>query len=94
MLYLLFQSTRPNVLSLDRLFRVAAPRNDYYLPKTLAKFSETLRHLHRTGLIMFLETPRGSWIVVKKESLLAEVNGIIFAPESFKIHQDLASNTG
>ena len=92
-IYLLFRSKRESVYSLDEVFELVE-MSEYFLPKSLTELSETLHHLHRTGLIMFIETPRGSWIVIKKESLLAEVNGIIFAPKSFKIYQNLASNTG
>ena len=34
------------------------------------------------------------WVVVNKGILLTEVDGILFAPETFKEHVDIASNTG
>ena len=95
MLYSFFQSESESVYSLHELYRVVKMASeDYYLPKTAAKLSEVLRYLHRTGLIMFIETQRRSWVVTNKESLLAEVNGIIFSPKSFKIHHNFANNTG
>ena len=34
------------------------------------------------------------WIVVNKEILLAELNGTLFAPSGFALHEGVASNTG
>ena len=56
-----------------------------------------LKTLHSRGLIVYLENkedPAKSWIVVRKEILLAEVDGILFAPEDFEEHRKIASNTG
>ena len=35
-----------------------------------------------------------SWILVKTEIILKDVNGVLFAPEQFKEHRHIASNTG
>ena len=40
------------------------------------------------------EHPQSSWVVVKKEALLREVNGTLFAPDNFKQYRQVASNTG
>ena len=56
-----------------------------------------LRTLHSKGLIVYLENKKDfakSWIVVQKEVLLATVDGVLFAPLSFKEHSNIASNTG
>ena len=56
-----------------------------------------LKTLHSSGLIVYLENKEDlekSWIVVRKEILLAEVDGILFAPSGFKEHRDIFSNTG
>ena len=58
---------------------------------------EILSSLHSTGLISLLKStddPNKVWVVVNKQILLAEVDGILFAPKSFKQHCDIASNTG
>ena len=34
------------------------------------------------------------WVIVHKQILLAEVDGILFAPPDFSEHRDIASNTG
>ena len=57
----------------------------------------SLKTLHSTGLIMYLENGKDikkSWVVVSREILLTEVNGILFAPSNFVEHADIASNTG
>ena len=56
-----------------------------------------LKTLHSSGLVVYLENkedPSKSWIVVRKEILLAEVDGVLFAPEDFEEHRKIASNTG
>ena len=58
---------------------------------------ESLISLSDKGLIVFVhnkECPQSSWVVVETESLLREVNGTLFAPESFTQYRDIASNTG
>ena len=40
------------------------------------------------------ECPDNSWIVFDKNILLSKVNGVIFAPEGFKEHQNISTNTG
>ena len=53
-----------------------------------------LTDLHSSGLIVYLHDNTNSWVVVHKEILLAEVDGILFAPTDFSEHCDIASNTG
>ena len=49
-----------------------------------------LRELNDMGHIMFLE----GWIILNQAALLSEVNGVLFAPEDFKQHCNLANATG
>ena len=59
--------------------------------------SESLTSLSDKGLILFLQNykhPQSSWVVVEKDALLREVNGTLFAPDNFKQHRQVASNTG
>ena len=56
-----------------------------------------LTDLHSSGLIVYLHNnkcPTNSWVVVHKEILLAQVDGVLFAPSDFSQHCDIASNTG
>ena len=53
--------------------------------------------LHETGRIMYIKNPddlANSWIILDQASLLSEVNGVLFAPEDFKQHCNLANATG
>ena len=63
-------------------------------PATSLSSLEILTTLSDKGLILFIHHPHSSWIVVRTEALLNEINGTLFAPDHFKEHRDLASNTG
>ena len=58
--------------------------------------TQRLTILSDKGLILFIqqEHPQSSWVVVQTETLLKEINGTLFAPDHFKQHRDLSSNTG
>ena len=64
------------------------------------KFSdlfELSQKLNDRGHILFMKNhqdPGKSWIVLKKDVLLSQVNGVIFAPEGFKEHSKISTNTG
>ena len=95
MLYLLMDSKGQSIYEITTLLRIVRESaNGYYLPKSESEVKKCLYHLHSTGLIMFLNTPAGSWVVFRKQSLLAEVNGKIFAPLTFKTFRHMISNTG
>ena len=59
---------------------------------------EMCKKLNERGSILFMENkecPERSWIVLDKAILLSQVNGVIFAPEGFKEHQEsLSTSTG
>lgn len=82
--------TLQNLLSLcDQSRQEGIPLPDDIVP--------SLKTLHSTGLMVYLENtevPMKSWIVVHKEVLLAELNGVLFAPPHFIEHRDIASSTG
>ena len=53
--------------------------------------------LNETGRIMYIKNPddlSNSWIIMDESALLSEVNGVLFAPEEFKQHCNLANATG
>ena len=69
--------------------------NDSSLPSDQSVLIEILTTLSDKGFILFIHHPHSSWVVVKTEALLNEINGTLFAPRQFKEHRDiLASNTG
>ena len=58
---------------------------------------ELSQKLNDRGHILFMKNhrdPGKSWIVLKKDVLLSQVNGVIFAPEGFKERKAISTNTG
>uniref|UniRef100_A0A1X7V1T6 Uncharacterized protein n=1 Tax=Amphimedon queenslandica TaxID=400682 RepID=A0A1X7V1T6_AMPQE len=68
--------------------------NNHYILPASDDIWNVLKSLHSTGLISVLKSEDKVWVVVNKGILLTEVDGILFAPETFKEHVDIASNTG
>ena len=92
-----FLRTKLNVVgcTLHDLVSAVAKENDSSLPNDQSVLVEILTTLSDKGLILFIHHPPSSWVVVKTEALLNEINGTLFAPRQFKEHRDiLASNTG
>ena len=85
-----------NVCTLEKLKSLCdqSRQEDVPLPDDIVPLLKTLQS---GGLIMYLENEKDlekSWIIVRKEILLAEVDGILFAPSGFKEHRNIFSNTG
>ena len=79
---------------LHELMADISNENDSSLPDDPAVLTELLTSLSDKGLILFINR-KSSWVVVKTEVLLKDVNGTLFAPCHFKEHNcDLSSNTG
>ena len=81
--------------TLQELTTALASENDPSYKSSL--LTESLTSLSDKGLILFVqnqEHPQSSWVVVKKDALLREVNGTLFAPDHFKQYHQIASNTG
>ena len=91
-----FLRTKLNVVgcTLHDLVSAVAKENDSSLPNDQSVLVEILTTLSDKGLVLFIHHPHSSWVVVKTEALLNEINGTLFAPDHFKEHRDLASNTG
>ena len=92
-----FLRTKLNVVgcTLHDLVSAVAKENDSSLPNDQSVLIDILTTLSDRGLVLFIHHPHSSWIVVKTEALLNEINGTLFAPRQFKEHRDiLASNTG
>ena len=69
----------------------------YFLPVCIEVLHRICKELNDRGHILFLEDQSShekSWIIIRKDALLSEVIGTIFAPESSKQHHQIASNTG
>ena len=91
-----FLRTKLNVVgcTLHDLVSAVAKENDSSLPNDQSVLTDILATLSDRGLILFIHHPHSSWVIVKTEALLNEINGTLFAPDHFKEHRDLASNTG
>ena len=93
-----FLQTKLDVVgcTLDHLITKIMVEDDSSLPTEISDLTETLTTLSDKGVILFIHDPQSvSWVIVKTEALLAEVNGTLFAPDHFEEHRaDLASNTG
>ena len=91
-----FLHSKLNVVgcTLHDLVSAVAKENHYSLPNDQSVLVDILTTLSDRGLILFIHHHQSSWVVVKTEALLKEINGTLFAPVHFKEHRDLASNTG
>ena len=94
MMYGLLEERKENILTLSDVMSVGKDNNDYVIPDKREDVLDVLRSLQSTGLISVLKSEDKVWVVVNKGILLTEVDGILFAPKTFKEHADIASNTG
>ena len=94
MIYGLLEERKENILTLSDVMSAGKDNNDYFIPDKREEVLDALHLLHSTGLISVLKSEDKVWVVVNKGILLTEVDGILFAPETFKEHVDIASNTG
>ena len=93
-MYRLLVERKENILTLSDVMSAGKDNNDYFIPDKREDVLDALHSLHSTGLISVLKSEDKVWVVVNKGILLTEVDGILFAPETFKEHVDIASNTG
>uniref|UniRef100_A0A1X7TCF8 Uncharacterized protein n=1 Tax=Amphimedon queenslandica TaxID=400682 RepID=A0A1X7TCF8_AMPQE len=94
MMYGLLEERKENILTLSDVMSAGKDNDDYFIPDKREDVLDVLDSLHSTGLISVLKSEEKVWVVVNKGILLTEVDGILFAPETFKEHVDIASNTG
>ena len=94
MMYGLLEKRKENILTLSDVMSAAKDNKSYVLPDEREETLEVLHSLHSIGLISVLKSEEKVWVIMNKGILLSEVNGILFAPEKFKEHADIASNTG
>ena len=93
-MYRLLEERKENILTLSDVMSAVKDNNDYVVPDKREDILDALHSLQSTGLISVLKSEDKVWVVVNKGILLTEVDGILFAPETFKEHVDIASNTG
>ena len=93
-MYRLLEERKENILILSDVMSAVKDNNDYVIPDKREDVLDALHSLHSTGLINVPISEDKVWVVVNKGILLTEVDGILFAPKTFKEHVDIASNTG
>ena len=67
------------------------------LPNSVDELSGFLTILNESGELLYLKNDsdiKQSWIILRKDALLKEINGTIFAPENFKNHHEISNSTG
>ena len=93
-MYRLLLEMKENILTLSDVMSAGKDNHAYVIPDKREEILDVLNFLHSTGLISVLKSKDKVWVVVNKGILLTEVDGILFAPKTFKEHVDIASNTG
>ena len=82
-------------LTLDQLVVKIKIEDIASLPSNPSVVTDLLSTLSDKGLILFINNGTSNWVIIKKSTLLSEVNGILFAPKSIEqVHKNIASNTG
>ena len=94
MMYGLLEEMKKNILTLSDVMSAAKDNDSYVIPDEREEVLDVLHSLDSIGLIKVLKSEDKVWVVVNKGILLFELDGILFAPETFKEHVDIASNTG
>ena len=95
-LYSILEALKDHVCTLEKLTSLCEESRQKGVPLP-DDIVPSLKTLHSSGLIVYLENKEDhmkSWVVVRKEILLSEVDGILFAPSYFEEHRNIASNTG
>ena len=94
MMYGLLEERKENILILSDVMSAGKDNDDYFIPDKSEDVLDVLDLLHSIGLISVIKSEDKVWVVVNKGILLTKVDGILFAPKTFKEHAGIASNTG
>ena len=71
--------------------------DDALLPTEPTLLAPLLNSLNDGGHLLYLHNKKdfeAGWLVIKKQTVLSEINGTVFAPENFRQHHDIATSTG
>ena len=98
MLYAFLQTKlEKTACQLHELVSFLAAEEDSLVPSNVPNLSELLEDLSGKGVIIYLKNEQcleKSWVVVKREIILKDVNGELFKPKYFKGYHPIASSTG
>ena len=76
---------------------ISIKANGELLPQDSDSLIPLISTLSNKGLLLLIEgggSHANWWIILQKQALLAEINGVIFAPKNFIQHKDLSWSTG
>ena len=82
---------------LQELVSILLTEEDSLVPSNVPLLSELLEDLSGKGVIIYLKNNQcleKSWVVVKREVILKDINGELFKPKYFKGYHPIASSTG
>ena len=98
LLYAFLQTKVDSIaIRLQDIISSLAATEDSCIPLDVPYLNELLESLSEIGVIIYLNNKQcleKSWVVIKREVLLKEVNGVLFAPKHFKEYHPIASSTG
>ena len=94
MMYGLLEESNENILTFPDFMSAATCNDKFVLPNEKAQLLDILFSLHSTGLISVCKSGEKLWVIVNRRLLLFEVNGVLFAPQTFPEYSNIASNTG
>ena len=98
MLYAFLQTKlKKTACKLQELISFLTAEEDSLVPSDVPILSELLDDLSGKGVIIYLKNEQcleKSWVVVKREIILKDVNGELFKPKYFKGFHPIASSTG
>ena len=81
----------------DDLISHFSTKEESLIPPNKTLLSDLLEYLGDKGLIIYLknnECSEKSWVVVKREVILKDINGVLFKPKYFRGYRPIASSTG
>ena len=96
-LYAFLQQLAKQVITVTQLQGLLQADETNVLPIETSMMMPLLTALSAKGLILFIPKEHNiddSWIVLQKDVLLKEVDGVLFAPDHFDEYRSLAANTG
>ena len=98
MLYAFLQTVLDKTAcQLQELVSSLAAEDGSIIPSNVPFLCELLEDLSDKGVIIYLKNEQfleESWVVVKREIILKDVNGELFKPKYFKGYHPIASSTG
>ena len=100
--YLLENFNDVSSISFEQVLSLASPASkssSTAIPTAVEKpeyLHSSCKKLHDTGHLVYIDNPnvKKRWIILDQSALISEVNGVLFAPEGFKQHCNLANATG